>query len=188
MKKSEWTRITAEQAKVLKRDQPEGLQGLRNRLLITILLDHGARISEVIGLTRNSIDLEANTIIFYRKKTNRTDTHYLTNDSQAALIAYLKAVPVEGNQSIWVKINKAGKPSASLTDKAARDIVNAMGERHDIHKLSPHDLRHYYATAAARNGTPLQIIQQAGGWNSLAMPARYIDAEKISNEGVILDR
>ena len=62
------------------------------------------------------------------------------------------------------------------------DLGAAIG----ITDLSPHDLRHYWATQAARNGTPMDRLQDAGGWSSLAMPARYIEAAKIANDGVNL--
>ena len=55
-----------------------------------------------------------------------------------------------------------------------------------VEGLSAHDLRHTWATLAARNGTPLERLQDAGGWNSLAMPSRYVEAARIANEGVRL--
>jgi hypothetical protein len=39
---------------------------------------------------------------------------------------------------------------------------------------------------AARNGTPIDRLQEAGGWASPAMPLRYIEAAAIANEGVKL--
>ncbi|MBC8492724.1 MAG: site-specific integrase, partial [Chloroflexi bacterium] len=51
---------------------------------------------------------------------------------------------------------------------------------------SAHDCRHYWATQAARSGTPIDRLQDAGGWSSPAMPLRYVEAAKIANEGVRL--
>ena len=55
-----------------------------------------------------------------------------------------------------------------------------------IEGLSAHDCRHYWATQAARNGTPIDRLQDAGGWSSVAMPMRYIEKAKIANDGVKL--
>jgi hypothetical protein len=41
--------------------------------------------------------------------------------------------------------------------------------------------------AAARNGTDPFALQEAGGWNSLTMPCRYVEAANLANEGVKLD-
>jgi len=51
---------------------------------------------------------------------------------------------------------------------------------------SAHDLCHSSATRAARNKTDAFDPRDAGGWNSLAMPSRYVEAAKIANEGVNL--
>jgi hypothetical protein len=45
---------------------------------------------------------------------------------------------------------------------------------------------HYWATQAARNNPPIDRLQEAGGWNSPAMPLRYGETAKIANEGVNL--
>jgi len=50
--------------------------------------------------------------------------------------------------------------------------------------LSAHDLRHTWATRAARSGVDPFRLQQAGGWSSLAMPRRYVEDSEIANEGM----
>ena len=52
--------------------------------------------------------------------------------------------------------------------------------------LSARDCRHYWATMAARNGTPIDRLMDAGGWSSPAMPLRYVESAKIANQGVSL--
>jgi integrase len=77
--------------------------------------------------------------------------------------------------------------TAGMSPRAITKRVKDLGEDAGIEGLSPHDLRHYWATQAARSGTPLNRLQQAGGWSSLAMPMRYIEDAEIANEGVILE-
>lgn len=74
-----------------------------------------------------------------------------------------------------------------MTERAITGRVRELGERIGTSGLSAHDLRHYWATRAARNGTPIDRLQDAGGWNSPAMPMRYIESAKIANEAVRLD-
>ena len=45
------------------------------------------------------------------------------------------------------------------------------------------DSGHHWATQAARSGTPIDRLQDAGGWASVAMPLRYVEAARIANEG-----
>jgi len=49
--------------------------------------------------------------------------------------------------------------------------------------LSAHDCRHYWATFWAKRVDVLRL-QEAGGWNSLAMPRRYVEDARIANEGM----
>ena len=73
-----------------------------------------------------------------------------------------------------------------MTERAITKRVATLGAAVGLLGLSAHDCRHYWATQAARNHTALDRLQDAGGWNSLAMPARYIESAKIANEGVNL--
>ena len=64
--------------------------------------------------------------------------------------------------------------------------VNFLGKQIGLFGLSAHDCRHYWSTAAVRGKTPLNALMQAGGWNSPAMPMRYIQEAEIANEGVVM--
>lgn len=48
------------------------------------------------------------------------------------------------------------------------------------------DLRHGWATRAAKGGTDAFALRDAGGWSSLVMPSRYVEDSAISNERVKL--
>ena len=63
--------------------------------------------------------------------------------------------------------------------------VQTLGAAIGIDTLSPHDLRHTWATLATERGTPITALRDAGGWSSLAMPSRYIAAGEIANVGVV---
>jgi len=66
--------------------------------------------------------------------------------------------------------------------------VRVLGEVVGLEGLSAHDCRHYLATSAARHGTDPFVLQEAGGWSSLAMPRRYVEANDIANQGVRLEK
>lgn len=54
--------------------------------------------------------------------------------------------------------------------------------------FNTYDYRHYWATQAARHGTPIDRLQDAGGWAFPAMALRYFEFANIANEGLILGR
>lgn len=55
-----------------------------------------------------------------------------------------------------------------------------------IWELSPHDLRHTWATRAAKGSNPF-VLRDAGGWTNMQTPSRYVERSKVVNEGIQLD-
>jgi len=166
-KKEHTTPIGAGQALALK-DQADS----RDQLLMCILLDHGLRCGEVAALDVASIDLVAGTLTFYREKVHKTQTHRLSSDTLRAAMKYL-----------------AQPRSGSLLGMSTREINRTVGELGaclGIERLSPHDMRHFWATAAVRGKTDIKSLQDAGGWSSPAMPLRYVESAAIANDGVRL--
>ncbi|MFZ1505279.1 MAG: site-specific integrase [Anaerolineae bacterium] len=162
-------------------------QGRRDRVLITLLLDHGLRVGELVGLTVNAVDLAAGVIRFYRPKVNKTQTHRLTADARAALAAYVAAGDIPAMGPLLRASTRGGKlAAAGMTERAVTARVETLGAALGIEGLSAHDLRHFWATTAAANKTDPFSLQEAGGWSSLAMPRRYVEDAKIANEGVRL--
>ena len=185
-KKAQAVSLTIAQAKELL-EQPETDQGRRDWLLLAIMLRLGLRVGEVAALTVGDFDLKAGELRFYRSKVDKTQTHKLDALTlEAAREYFLQDAPALG--IIWRRSTKwhgLGQPGMSA--RAITKRVNLLGQKVGLGGLSAHDLRHHWATQAARNGTALDRLQDAGGWASLAMPGRYIEAAKIANQGVRLE-
>lgn len=194
-KTRELTRVGAKKAAAVALDrlqatnlkaQPATPQGRRDRVIMTLLLDHGLRVGELVGLTVNAVDLAAGVLRFYRPKVNKTQTHRLTADARAALAAYVAAGDIPALGPLLRASTRGGKlAAAGMTERAVTARVAALGAALGIVGLSAHDCRHYWATTAAAKTDPF-ALQQAGGWSSLAMPRRYVEDAKIANDGVRL--
>lgn len=165
----------------LLKDQPATARGRRDALMMCLLLDHALRVSEVAALDRRSINLQTGELTIYRHKTNRTQIHQLTTDTYQAAQVYLANCPPE-QEPLFVGI--CSKKRIDPSSINAR--VSQLGELIGIKGLSPHDCRHYFATDAIRNGTDTKSLQDAGGWNSPAMPLRYAESARVANSGVKL--
>ena len=192
-KKAEAVSITRDQARQLK-GQPNTPQGRRDAVIMAILLDHGLRCGEVALLKVEDIDLQAGRMTFYRPKVDKIQTHQLTRAALQALRDYLATDQKATAGPLLLASKKGGKHgeacgklgAAGMTERAITKRAAFLGQLVGLAGLSAHDCRHYWATQAARNGTPLDRLQDAGGWSSLAMPARYIEAAAIANQGVLL--
>lgn len=181
-KKASAVSISKEQATELK-NQPDTPQGRRDTLLMCLLLDHGLRCGEIADLKPEHFTTDG-LLVFYREKVDKTQTHKLTSDTQSALKKYLEVC--EPTSTLLLGSKKSGKLEGTMSRRAITMRAMTLGKRVGLEGLSAHDGRHAWATFAARNKTDIKTLQQAGGWNSYAMPARYIEDNTIANEGVIL--
>ncbi len=167
--------------------QPDTPQGRRDAVIMCLLLDHGLRVGELAALTVTDLDAQAGHLVFYRPKVNKTQTHRLTEDTRQALAAYMTAGDVPAVGPILRGSRKGGElGGAGMTERAITARVATLGRAAGLPGLSAHDCRHSWATQAARHKTDPFALRDAGGWSSLAMPSRYVEAAKIANEGVKL--
>ncbi len=184
-KKEEAIVLTAKQARRLKTEHPPTPQGIRDRLMMCLLLDLGLRASEVAALKVEDL-AETGYAIVYRQKTDSTDRLELTADIEATLRDYARYIRKSG------ALLRGSRKNSKLTDEVMS--VRAIGARVKIlgrdilgiWELSPHDLRHTWATRAAKNSSPF-VLRDAGGWTNMQTPSRYVERARVVNEGIKLD-
>ncbi len=186
-KKSKSVVLSSAQMKDLKK-QPNTPQGRRDALLVCLMSGLGLRVGEVVRLCVENVDLENNTITFWREKVSKEQTHKMTNGLLNAMRAYIEHDALPNNGALLRSSNKSGiLTSEGMNRFSIAKRIALLGENIGIDGLSPHDLRHYWATKLANDKTPIDKLMNAGGWNSPAMPLRYIVASKIANDGIDLD-
>lgn len=187
LKKSEPVKLTPEQAAQLKQ-QPDTPQGRRDAFLMCLLLDHGLRVGEVAALSVSDFNLNEAQLRFFRSKVNKEQVHHLTKDTLNALKAYQSHGDMPRNGlALRRSLRNEELGATGMSDRAITARVGFLGEKIGVIGLSAHDCRHFWATSAARHGTDPFVLQEAGGWSSLAMPRRYVEDNEIANEGVKLE-
>jgi integrase len=186
-KKKHWTQLSIEQAHNLL-NQPDTPQGRRDRLLLCLLLYHGLRCSEVAQLQVESFDLAKGVMTFEQPKTGKRLRHQLHLQTSLAVMHYLAKDHPTRIGALLLGSQKGGKLLGGMSLSAINQRIRALGKRIGVTRLvlSPHDLRHFWATSATEAGTDLESLKQAGGWASLEMPLRYIKEREIANEKVKL--
>ena len=185
IKKEEAIVLTAVQARTLKTNHPPTPQGVRDQLLICLFLDLGLRASEVAALKVEDF-VETGRVTVYRQKTDSIDRMELSADLLQVLADYR---PFLRESGILLRgSRKNGKLTGHIMSVRAigarikilgRDILG-------IWELSPHDLRHTWATRAAKGSNPF-VLRDAGGWTNMQTPSRYVDRAKVVNKGIELD-
>jgi integrase len=185
--------LTAAQVQALK-EQPDTPQGRRDALLMALLLDHGFRVGEValltVGAFQTAEDGRGVVVRFYRPKVNKQQTHRLTDDAKRAWVRYLQHdAPSGADEPLFKQSVKGGAlkvGAAGISERNLSGRVRTLGQRIGVKGLSAHDCRHSWATRAVAAGTDAFALRDAGGWASLDMPNRYVEAATVANERVKL--
>lgn len=174
-KKADFRVLTDDQERAMLALCDGSPQGLRDRVMLVLLLDLGLRVSEAADLRARDFDATSGTLKVYRRKTDTTTTFDLRNGKAAAMSAYFATVKPEGQ--LLVGSRKGGALTGGMSIRAICARVRSMGEAIGVLGLSPHDLRHTRATrlASCRN---VRELMDFFGWNSPAMAARYIESQQ----------
>jgi len=169
--------LSDEQAHRLKNDHDTStVHGRRDKALMHILLDHGLRRSEVVGLDLDNFDMTKGVMTFYRSKTDTWTTVKLTAATLAALKEHMETDGIQQGPFIQ-SVNRGDNIEGPIKSGVAiNNIVKRVA--HDLFKeeidISVHDCRHYWATKRAEEGaTALQLMKE-GGWSSLNSVMIYI--------------
>lgn len=178
--------LTREQVKVLKEQHDDTPQGRRDRLLMCLLLNMGLRVGEITLLRAQDFNLGAGTLTFHRPKVDKVQTQQLKNGMLEAARAYITQDVTNPAVPLLRSTHKGELTDHSMTRYDIARRVRELGRAAGIDSLSPHDCRHSWATRAARR-SDVFTLRDAGGWSSLAMPSRYVEAAKVANERLELD-
>ncbi len=144
---------------------------VRDRLVVNLLYQSGLRVSELIGLTENCVDLVSNEISVVGKR-NKERKIPIGEELKQEVIAYqrLKSVEIEKMTDKLI-VTKKGK---EMYGKGVYNIVKKMmAPKSTLHKQSPHVLRHTFATALLNNGADLNAVKDLMGHSSLAATQVY---------------
>lgn len=165
----------AEVQVLLETPETATLKGKRDRALLELLYATGMRVGEIVALDLEDVDLAEGTILVLGKGSK--ERHVLFGDkAKAAILDYLgarRASPARaaGKGADAVFVNKGG---TRLTDRSVRRILAArLTECAVKHRISPHGLRHSFATHLLDRGADLRAIQELLGHASLSTTQRY---------------
>lgn len=155
----------------------EDLPGIRNRALIETLYATGARVTEIIQLNIGDISrTEGDTVtVKVRGKGGKERLVPMGKFAQHALDQYLtRARPsmARSSQSDALFINE--KQGSRLTRQSAWQIVMKAAEKAGIERdISPHALRHSFATHLLDGGADIRVVQELLGHSSVTTTQIY---------------
>jgi integrase/recombinase XerC len=154
-------------------DDPLGLAlALRDRALLELLYGSGLRVAEATGLTVQAVDLRRGRVLV-RGKGEKEREVPMSDDAVDAMAAWIArgrpALAASGSDAVF--FNRRRKP---LGPRDARRVVERYGERLlPGRRVTPHTLRHSYATHLLEGGADIRAVQELLGHASVATTQRY---------------
>ena len=147
--------------------------GLRDALILEMLYSTGVRVSELANIRLNDIDFNDRKILILGKG-NKERYVYYGSKCEKLLDKYLK---MNHRDSSYLLI---GKKSDRLNEREIRSIVTDSAKKAGINiHVSPHTLRHTYATHMLNDGADLKSVGDLLGHESLSTTQIYTH---VSNE------
>ncbi len=172
-----------EVARLLEQPQGAGALALRDRALLELMYACGLRASEAVGIELRDVDLEEG-MLCARGKGSKERIVPVGRQAVAALRAYLRSGRGEllgelAEQRLFV--NRRGGP---LTRQGLYKIVQGHARRAGLEeRMSPHTLRHSFATHLLAGGCDLRSLQEMLGHADLATTQVYthLSADRLKD-------
>lgn len=163
---------------------PEGAMYWRDRSILEVLYASGMRVSELTGLTLDSLDIESGVCTVFGKGAKERIVP-LGRSARVALDRYLSAVRPglaarDTDRSLF--LNRRG---SGLSRTSVWTLVKRAAERAGLEQnISPHTLRHSCATHLLEGGADLAVVQEVLGHADVSTTEIYthVDREYLRNE------
>ena len=157
--------------KLIESPDTADVYGLRDRAILETLYSSGLRVSELVGLNRENVDFIGGVLKVYGKgKKERLAP--IGDKAVRAMRKYLEKLnPSKLKEKKAIFVNKSGR---RISDRAVRRIVKKYIRKTSLNeKVSPHSLRHSFATHLLDRGADLRSVQELLGHANLSTTQIY---------------
>lgn len=150
-------------------------------LLFCLLLSTGCRISEILGLTCENIDLENEYFLLLKTKNKDQRIVNLRPGMGEIIQRYIDKRMRKGTDFLFL-INKNKKWERNDVNELLIKYLNLA----NLSQINIHAFRHTFATLMADEGTPINIIQQLLGHKTIKSTQGYINPHYVRNINLTL--
>lgn len=164
-------------------DEKEDILRLRDQAILETLFSTGLRVSELCSLKREQINFKRNEFTV-RGKGDKLRLIFLSTSAAAALQSYLKKRK-DNSRNLFIAHKQVGlkmekemqsfdKDSKGLTARSVQRIIKKYAMLAGITKhITPHTLRHSFATDLLQNGADIRSVQSMLGHSSITTTQIY---------------
>jgi integrase/recombinase XerC len=143
------------------------------RCLVILLLTTGMRRSEAVAITLEAIDLDNGQLLVHGKGSKER-TVPLTQEATEAIRHYLQRRKKTDCQRLFVS-----QMGEAIQGRIVNRILNRVVAQAGLkgRGITPHTLRHTFATHLIRNGTDIRTVQELLGHSDIQTTARYLHSD-----------
>ena len=159
-----------EMTRLIEYNYPQNLKGLRDRAIIEMLYSSGVRVGELISLKIKDMDFKGKTVnVLGKGKKERLLP--VTSQAIDSIENYLMKRPTGKDKDSIIFCNLKGE---QLTERGLQYIIDTLARNCGIYrKITPHMLRHSFATHFLENGMNLRYLQALLGHSNLSTTEIY---------------
>ncbi len=159
-------------------EQPntENSKGIRDKAMLELLYATGIRVSELISLTMDDLNLAMEYIICHEKSKDRIIP--FGTKAKTALQLYLtetRTKMLKGEDSSWLFVSCLGKP---MSRQGFWKLIKHYTEKAGIEKeITPHTLRHSFAAHLLEKGADIRSVQEMLGHADVSTTQMYVEMQ-----------
>ena len=169
---------TEEVMRLIKSANGSKISDLRDKAILELLFSTGLRVSEVSRLNRDNVNLKSGEFSV-RGKGDKIRLVFISDPAKNAIINYLKRRK-DVDPALFVNMKKSKKEDCQnvsqmrLTPRSIQRIVKKYAIKAGIvKKVTPHTLRHSFATDLLMNGADIRSVQSMLGHSSITTTQIY---------------
>jgi len=164
----------SELERLLNAPNGSSFKALRDRAILELLFSTGLRVSELCSLNRDSINFKSGEFAV-RGKGDKVRLVFLSNTAKEALKNYLEKRG-DVDEALFVRNvkNPAKEDNLRLTTRSIERLVKYYAAKAGLSKkVTPHSLRHSFATDLLMNGADIRSVQALLGHSSITTTQIY---------------
>jgi site-specific recombinase XerD len=163
----------------------ESWSSQRDHLLLTMLYNTGARVSEIIGVRVVDVVLDGGACVHLHGKGRKLRSIPLWHSTVVEVRAWLRLNPhLRGEATLLPNRDGKAMSRSNVAQRLDLAVTRAAAEQPSLHKkhVSPHVLRHTSAMHLLQSGVPFNVIALWLGHESATTTHRYVEADLAMKE------
>lgn len=147
----------------------------RDRLLVRMLFETGARAGEILSLALNDIDLERRRLRVMRWKIQKEDFIPFSRSMKIELTTWLAQRPACDHASLWPSVLPTGRQAGPpLAYDGLKEMLRRRCKVAKLPKFAPHAFRHGRGVHIVQRGGDISLVQKILGHQQLSTTTIYL--------------